>query len=213
MSVDVKRQWSAEKVSQALLSSAGAGGFVLDHQSRSDIYFFSEHFGEDSHLQVGVMPDEDNPLVVVYAQKPAAGPDSHGIIVLGIDQRSSGVRTIHPQWWRRLLHIPPSPQIAASTLMPELVARPCGPPAWKSVKSDQTRPFLQRYEDGEWMRSRRHKVGVLMQLPGQTEEKHMFGNRDATPRFDRFLALLGDRVNVKGFKGYGAGLDTRNARS
>jgi hypothetical protein len=36
---------------------------------------------------------------------------------------------------------------------------------------------------------------------------------DASPEFDKFLALMGEKITLKGFKGYTGGLDIKGARS
>jgi hypothetical protein len=34
---------------------------------------------------------------------------------------------------------------------------------------------------------------------------------DASPEFEKFLALMGEKITLKGFKGYTGGLDTKGA--
>ncbi|KAI8137704.1 hypothetical protein BJV82DRAFT_335108 [Fennellomyces sp. T-0311] len=54
-----------------------------------------------------------------------------------------------------------------------------------------------------------YKFGVLNVKEGQTCEEEWFGNSDMSPDFQRFLDLIGNRVELKGYTGYAAGMDTR----
>ncbi|XP_053908427.1 signal-induced proliferation-associated protein 1 [Cuculus canorus] len=57
--------------------------------------------------------------------------------------------------------------------------------------------------------SRQRKVGVLYCRGGQSSEEEMYNNESAGPAFAQFLALLGTRVRLRGFRHYRAQLDTR----
>uniref|UniRef100_A0A8V0X346 Signal-induced proliferation-associated 1 n=1 Tax=Gallus gallus TaxID=9031 RepID=A0A8V0X346_CHICK len=53
------------------------------------------------------------------------------------------------------------------------------------------------------------KVGVLYCRGGQSSEEEMYNNESAEPPFQEFLALLGTRVRLRGFRHYRAQLDTK----
>ncbi|XP_053593151.1 signal-induced proliferation-associated 1-like protein 1 isoform X2 [Microplitis demolitor] len=57
--------------------------------------------------------------------------------------------------------------------------------------------------------SNRYKVGVLYCRAGQRTEEEMYNNQHAGPAFLEFLDTVGQRVKLRGFEGYKAGLDTR----
>ncbi|XP_034949420.1 signal-induced proliferation-associated 1-like protein 1 [Chelonus insularis] len=57
--------------------------------------------------------------------------------------------------------------------------------------------------------SNRYKVGVLYCRAGQRTEEEMYNNQHAGPAFLEFLDTVGQRVRLRGFEGYKAGLDTR----
>ncbi|KAK3825550.1 MAG: hypothetical protein J3Q66DRAFT_263335, partial [Benniella sp.] len=64
----------------------------------------------------------------------------------------------------------------------------------------------------ETMLRYKYKFGVLLVHPGQTKEEDWFGNQLASsPRFQEFLesGVLGQKVTLKGFERFSAGLDTR----
>ncbi|XP_039593901.1 signal-induced proliferation-associated 1-like protein 2 isoform X2 [Polypterus senegalus] len=54
-----------------------------------------------------------------------------------------------------------------------------------------------------------HKVGILYCKAGQSTEEEMYNNETASPVFDEFLDLLGQRVRLKGFNKYRAQLDNK----
>eukprot|EP00009_Paramoeba_aestuarina_P004286 CAMPEP_0201511628 /NCGR_PEP_ID=MMETSP0161_2-20130828/4045_1 /ASSEMBLY_ACC=CAM_ASM_000251 /TAXON_ID=180227 /ORGANISM="Neoparamoeba aestuarina, Strain SoJaBio B1-5/56/2" /LENGTH=382 /DNA_ID=CAMNT_0047907193 /DNA_START=105 /DNA_END=1253 /DNA_ORIENTATION=+ len=59
-----------------------------------------------------------------------------------------------------------------------------------------------------------YKFGVLHVTKGQggegSREEDIFGNCDLTPDFEEFLDFLGDRVQMRAFPHFRAGLDTKN---
>ncbi|KAK7790568.1 hypothetical protein R5R35_002024 [Gryllus longicercus] len=54
-----------------------------------------------------------------------------------------------------------------------------------------------------------YKVGVLYCRAGQASEEDMYNNEDAGPAFREFLDSIGQRVRLKGFDKYKAGLDNK----
>ncbi|KAF3818213.1 hypothetical protein GH733_012521 [Mirounga leonina] len=54
---------------------------------------------------------------------------------------------------------------------------------------------------------RKHKVGILYCKAGQSSEEEMYNNEEAGPAFEEFLALIGEKVCLKGFTKYAAQLD------
>lgn len=55
---------------------------------------------------------------------------------------------------------------------------------------------------------RQYKFGILLAHDDQTEDE-MFAN-DTTPEFEEFLAFLGEKIELQGWKKYRAGLDTKS---
>ena len=47
-------------------------------------------------------------------------------------------------------------------------------------------------------------------MEGQQTEEEMFGNKSHSKTFEEFLNLLGERVRLRGFNKYRAGLDGNN---
>jgi len=51
-----------------------------------------------------------------------------------------------------------------------------------------------------------YQVGVMYCRADQQTEEDMYNNEDGGPAFNQFLDLLGQRVRLKGFNKYKAGL-------
>lgn len=57
--------------------------------------------------------------------------------------------------------------------------------------------------------SNHYKVGILYCQANQSTEEEMYNNETAGPAFDEFLDLIGQRVRLRGFDKYKAGLDNK----
>lgn len=57
--------------------------------------------------------------------------------------------------------------------------------------------------------TRTYKVGVIYCRNGQGTEEEMYNNEEASPAFEEFLTCLGEKVRLKGFEKYRAGLDNK----
>jgi Leucine-rich repeat (LRR) protein len=77
----------------------------------------------------------------------------------------------------------------------------------KVSKSDMLKRLVE-YENSLIMSG--YKFGVVYAAPGQTTEAEILSNTKGSPAFDEFLAFLGNRVALKGFKKYAGGLDTKS---
>eukprot|EP01090_Pellita_catalonica_P014256 TRINITY_DN3582_c0_g1_i1.p1 TRINITY_DN3582_c0_g1~~TRINITY_DN3582_c0_g1_i1.p1 ORF type:complete len:590 (-),score=88.28 TRINITY_DN3582_c0_g1_i1:100-1869(-) len=75
----------------------------------------------------------------------------------------------------------------------------------KQSKSPQVRDALVNFE--KKLSVVGYKFGVLFCKDGQSTEEEMFGNRHGSEEFDRFLNFLGEKIPLKGWPHYRAGLD------
>ncbi len=73
-----------------------------------------------------------------------------------------------------------------------------------------TRPELETLERS--LHSVNYKFGLLYAKQGQSQND-MFGNVDGSPAFDRFLELLGSRVDLLGWAGFRGGLDVKHGHT
>ncbi|XP_078515598.1 signal-induced proliferation-associated 1-like protein 1 isoform X1 [Lissotriton helveticus] len=88
-------------------------------------------------------------------------------------------------------------------LVPELNV-PCLRLAFNTPKV--TEQLMKLDEQGI---SYQQKVGIMYCKAGQSTEEEMYNNESASPAFEEFLQLLGERVRLKGFEKYRAQLDTK----
>jgi signal-induced proliferation-associated 1 like protein 1 len=58
--------------------------------------------------------------------------------------------------------------------------------------------------------SNHYKVGIMYCRPGQGTEEEMYNNEEAGPAFNEFLETIGQRVRLRGFDKYKAGLDNKS---
>lgn len=59
----------------------------------------------------------------------------------------------------------------------------------------------------------RYKFGVLVVKDGQTKEEDWFANSETPKGLERFLNIVSNRVELQGYDGWSAGLDTRSGDS
>ncbi|ELT98489.1 hypothetical protein CAPTEDRAFT_177664 [Capitella teleta] len=65
----------------------------------------------------------------------------------------------------------------------------------------------------EHVLSNSFKFGIICQKRGQSKEEELFCNRGHCTAMDAFLNLLGQRVQLKDFKGFRGGLDTQHGQT
>lgn len=70
-----------------------------------------------------------------------------------------------------------------------------------NISSD---PFLSLEES---LVTNSFKFGVLYVGSQQSEENEIYANQDVTPRFQQFLEIIGEKVALRGWPHYAAGLD------
>ncbi|CAG8730688.1 28775_t:CDS:2, partial [Gigaspora margarita] len=54
-----------------------------------------------------------------------------------------------------------------------------------------------------------YKIGVLYQAPSQMSEEEWFANTTASPAYERFLKILGNKIELQGWQRFCGGLDTK----
>ncbi|PSN31880.1 hypothetical protein C0J52_19690 [Blattella germanica] len=75
------------------------------------------------------------------------------------------------------------------------------------VASQQTEDQLLKLD--EQGLTNHYKVGIMYCRAGQASEEEMYNNEEAGPAFHEFLDAIGQRVRLKGFDKYRAGLDNK----
>lgn len=77
-----------------------------------------------------------------------------------------------------------------------------------AVPGKKTEDYLMKLDEQNVFS--RYKVGVMYCRAGQRTEDEMYSNEQAGPAFDEFLDMIGQRVRLRGFDKYKAGLDTKS---
>ena len=73
------------------------------------------------------------------------------------------------------------------------------------VKDQQLIEDLKHMEDRHLIKA--YKFGIVYCKEDQTHENDMFSNQKKSPEFEEFLEWMGDKIKLKGYKGYRGGLD------
>lgn len=58
--------------------------------------------------------------------------------------------------------------------------------------------------------TRHYKVGILYCRGGQSTEEEMYNNEEGGAAFNEFLETIGQKIRLKGFDKYKAGLDNKS---
>lgn len=83
----------------------------------------------------------------------------------------------------------------------------------KECKSPELIDRLAKLEESMVETKKSFKFGVLFTKKGQTTEEEILGNRTHSQHFDRFLSVMGEKIELKNWIGFDGGLDTDNNRT
>jgi len=173
----------------------------LLQESEKDIIFFTESFIGKDHLNFLCL---DSPL----------GPVSVSLVLTdnvykaifrtekGNQRLSTNFSNVYYPWWRRLFGLGPSISSVMTVLSPEI------PFSYLKLCKDPNLPNeLLTMEDRQVIRS--YKFGLLYAKAGQSKEVELFNNKneETSKEFKEFLNFIGERIELKNWKGYRAGLD------
>lgn len=165
---------------------------ALERTEKNSLYY-REHFHEKPHANF-IGGDANNPLIVSISLTPVNGK-CKTIVRTKKDDYYRSITASHSK--KRLL----------KTLTKELPTLLNGVKL-KHIPDDSLCTKLLHMEDRMLVKA--YKFGVIYAKEGQTHEDEMFGNETWSPYFDEFLALLGEKVELKGYTRYRGGLDVEN---
>ncbi|KAI8805730.1 hypothetical protein BJ742DRAFT_818994 [Cladochytrium replicatum] len=174
----------------------------LLQECEKDIIWFRENFFGKAHLNFLTLDSPRGPMAISFIQD---GDSFKALIrtIQGSERISFSVSAVNIPWWRRALGLgPPWSQVLQS------MGRSIPVSNLKLCKDSALANDLLSMEERQVIRS--YKFGVAYLRPGQSSEEEMFLNRkeDTSPAFGQFLNFLGETIEMKGWKGYKAGLDT-----
>uniref|UniRef100_A0ABM5F4P8 Signal-induced proliferation-associated protein 1 isoform X1 n=1 Tax=Pogona vitticeps TaxID=103695 RepID=A0ABM5F4P8_9SAUR len=184
-------------------------GHAIEYADLGACYYRKHFYGKEHQNFFGV--DDQLGAVAISLRREekegSAGPQFNYRLII----RTSQLRTLRGSILEDALplaarHATPRgipPKKLLEHVMPELNLQ-CLRLASSSPKVPET--LLKLDEQGL---SFQRKVGVLYCQAGQGSEEDMYNNEEASPAFQEFLDLLGDRVRLRGFEKYRAQLDTK----
>lgn len=173
----------------------------LLQECEKDIIWYRENFFGKTHQNYLALDSPRGPLAISVI----LDGDHYKALVrslTGSERLSVSGSAVPLEWWRRVFGMSPSTQAlmnAISKNIPYHNLRLCKAPSLPNE--------LLAMEERQVIRS--YKFGVIYIGPGQTTEEEMMRNRheDTSPAFKQFLSFLGETIELRGWKGYRAGLD------
>ena len=169
--------------------------FEIDDSARS----YRAHFLGYDHQNFTAVDDEFGPVVLSikhYNDKEGEMKGNHVRVIL---RTTSG--TIHRLLPYNDVRETPSPVQLARFLCPDLAVDKFEP-----IMSPRASDLIVNYDEHVVVNN--YKFGLIYQRFGQVTEEALFGNRQHSPAMDKFLDMLGQRIDLSQHRGYKGGLDT-----
>ncbi|KNE67585.1 hypothetical protein AMAG_12037 [Allomyces macrogynus ATCC 38327] len=181
----------------------------LLQECERDIIWYRDYFFGKPHanflarttprgpMAVSIVQDGDNYKGIVRTtERAVATPQGSERLTIPRD-------SVAIAWWRKMLGMAPTPQNVMRALSPNIPVE-----LLKQGRDPGLPNELLAMEERQVIRSYKFGLGYLRH--GQTTEEHMFSNTEGAPSFKEFLNFLGEKIALKGWKGYRAGLDVQN---
>ncbi|RKP06977.1 hypothetical protein THASP1DRAFT_31215 [Thamnocephalis sphaerospora] len=176
----------------------------LTQDSEKNIAWFKEYFHGREHATFLALDSPRGPLAVSVIE------DNRSCYRVLIRNTQGGERVTVPvsaiptTWIRRLLGMRPTASAALHTIADKV-------PVDNLTLTRNARLAHELLMMDERQVIRSYKFGICYLKAGQTTETEMLENdwEDTSPAFRKFLDFIGERIRLKGWKGYRAGLDVR----
>ncbi|KAF9103301.1 Rap/ran-GAP protein [Mortierella sp. GBA35] len=221
----------AMRVILAASTAVASGAGSLDNRGPGSSGMNGSHLGAESGNGSSASPH--------LAPSTPATPGPHSSVGNQPNHQSTSANSTNapPRWqYRCILRQKDVDSLRITLPEPESgplnnLTRRAGKPQWKTILqsihpaiTQQVASKLKKVQDNqlfekelakfdETMLRFNYKFGVLLVHPGQTREEDWFSNQmSSSPRFQAFLesGALGQKVALKGFERFSAGLDTRS---
>lgn len=171
--------------------------------SYTDYHFFQEKFLDKAHMNFVCAQSEDGPMALSIVRNE----DGDYTALLRtcdynqrIDVSATNVKT---PFLRNLFRMGPSTANYVKAVSPTLPTS-----RFKKVNKPDLPPDLLAFEEKQTIKG--FKFGLLYCAPNQVREDELFANEHGSPEFEEFLDFLGERVELKGWNRFRAGLDVTN---
>ena len=160
---------------------------------------YRAHFLGYDHQNFTAVDDEFGPVVLSikhYNDKEGEMKGNHVRVIL---RTTSG--TLHRLLPYNDVRETPSPVQLARFLCPDLSVDKFEP-----IMSPRASDLIVNYDEHVVVNN--YKFGLIYQRFGQVTEEALFGNRQHSAAMDKFLDMLGQRIDLSQHRGYKGGLDT-----
>ncbi|KAJ3012173.1 UNVERIFIED_CONTAM: hypothetical protein HDU68_001344 [Siphonaria sp. JEL0065] len=173
----------------------------LLQECEKDIIWYRENFFGKPHDNYLALESTKGPLAISVIQD---GAIYKALVrsIEGSERLTVEARAVHQSAHRKLFKMGPKVENLMSAFSSGIPAR-----SLTLVKTPGLANELLSMEERQVIRS--YKFGVGYCMAGQTTEAEMMSNRHetASPVFKQFLSFLGETIELRGWKGYRAGLD------
>ncbi|KAJ3099390.1 hypothetical protein HDU97_003223 [Phlyctochytrium planicorne] len=179
----------------------------LLQECEKDIIWYRENFFGKPHQNYLALETSKGPVAISILMDG----DVYKALIrtsLGSERLTIQASAVPVSWWRKAFKLSPSP----SALM-QAIGAGISHQGLKLCKDPALPNELLAMEERQVIRS--YKFGVVYMTEGQTTEEEMLQNKheNASPAFKQFLNFLGETIELKGWKGYRAGLDVSGSNN
>jgi len=208
---------------------------ILERGDQGAFYYGNHFYGQEHQNWFG-MDDSLGPLAISFRRQKIVNEDGHTTSSSSTSSSSgtgsgSGSGSSTPQrdqYFYRLIVRTSELATLRGTVLEEAIPslKPCGAKGFPlrevldmvtpevqlsclrlAIPGSTTEQQLLKLDQQGL--SNHYKVGILYCAAGQSTEEEMYNNEDAGPAFEEFLDLIGQRVRLRGFDKYKAGLDNK----
>ncbi|KAI8050571.1 hypothetical protein BDF22DRAFT_695668 [Syncephalis plumigaleata] len=177
---------------------------TLTQESEKNIAWFKEYFYGREHVTFLALDSPRGPLAVSIVEDQRNCYRALIRSTQGGERISIPMTSIPTTWFRRVLGLKPTAQAVLQAIADKV------PLDYLSMtKSARLAHELLLMDERQVIRS--YKFGIAYLKPGQTTETEMLENdwNDTSPAFRKFLEFIGEKIRLKGWTGYRAGLDVQ----
>ncbi|KAJ3021363.1 hypothetical protein HKX48_008680 [Thoreauomyces humboldtii] len=174
----------------------------LLQECEKDIIWYRDNFFGKAHQNYLALDSPRGPLAISVIRDG----DTYKALLrttAGSERLSVSSASIPTSFFRKIFGMGPS-----TVNLMEGISRNLPVRSLRMCKDANLPNELLSMEERQVIRS--YKFGVAYVAPGQSSEEEMLTNRNETssPAFKQFLNFLGETIELRGWKGYRAGLDT-----
>lgn len=169
-------------------------------------YYRMHFFGQDHSTYAGIM-DKLGPVIISIKREDIASDDDlcYRAILRVLDQPERR-ELIMPARIKKTMLGKVNPKKVIELLHKDIQSSKL-----KLIEDKNIENRLIQLD--ELKTTQKYKFGVLLCAPGQTTDNEFFQNLTGSLGYERFLTILGDKIELNSFKGFMGGLDNNQGRT